>query len=152
MKLSEIKTHLGKLSALEFRLPDGSAVPAHFHVTEIGQINKRFIDCGGTVRNESVINFQLWEDGDFDHRLGADKLLKIIALSERVLELENQEIEVEYQGETIGKYGLEFDGLAFQLTSTMTACLAKDQCGIPASKPKIRLGQTQSCSPASGCC
>jgi len=110
MKLSEIKNHLTSLNELEFRLPDGSAVPAHFHVTEVRQVSKRFIDWGGTLRNEETINFQLWEDGDFDHRLVAAKLLSIIALSERVLELEDREIEVEYQGLTIGKYGLDFDG------------------------------------------
>jgi len=111
---------------LEYRLPDGSAVPAHFHVAEVGQDSKRFIDCGGTPRNEETINFQLWEDGDFDHRLGAAKLLSITALSERVLELEDREIEVEYQGLTIGKYGLDFDGKSFFLTNTMTDFPAKD--------------------------
>ena len=152
MKLSEIKTHLANLNELEFHLPDGSVVPAHFHVTEVGQISKRFIDCGGTVRKEEVINFQLWEDGDFDHRLGASKLLSIISLSERLLNLEDHEIEVEYQGVTIGKYGLDFDGKSFTLTNTMTDCLAKDQCGIPPKKAKIRLGANQVCTPGGGCC
>jgi len=152
MKLSEIKTALSNLSELQFLLPDGLAVPAHFHVTEIGQINKRFIDCGGTLRNDSVINFQLWEDGDFDHRLGASKLLSIIALSERLLGLADQEIEVEYQGSTIGKYGLDFNGKSFLLTNTQTDCLAKDNCGIPATKTKIRLKADQTCLPGSGCC
>ena len=152
MKLSEIKTHLANLNELEFHLPDGSVVPAHFHVTEVGQISKRFIDCGGTVRKEEVINFQLWEDGDFDHRLGASKLLSIISLSERLLNLEDHEIEVEYQGVTIGKYGLDFDGKSFTLTNTMTDCLAKDQCGIPPEKAKIRLGSNQVCTPGGGCC
>ncbi len=157
MKLSEIKSHLPGLPELTFRLPDGNPVPAHFHVTEIGQINKRFIDCGGKLRNEKSINFQLWEDGDYDHRIGPKKLLDIIELSERVLGLEDLDVEVEYQGETIGKYGLDFDGKGFVLTVKMTDCLAKDKCGIPASKPKIRLatvGQesANSCAPGSGCC
>ena len=152
MKLSEIKNHLANLSELEFLLPDGTSVPAHFHVTEVGQISKRFIDCGGTLRNEEVINFQLWEDGDFDHRLGASKLLSIIALSERLLALEDREIEVEYQGMTIGKYGLAFNGKSFVLTNTLTDCLAKDKCGIPVAKPKIRIGEKAACLPGSGCC
>jgi len=152
MKLSEIKNHLTSLNELEFRLPDGSAVPAHFHVTEVGQVSKRFIDCGGTLQNEETINFQLWEDGDFDHRIGAAKLLNIIVLSERILELEDKEIEVEYQGMTVGKYGLDFDGKSFFLTNTITDCLAKDQCGISAKKPKIKLGANQACTPNSGCC
>jgi hypothetical protein len=157
MKLSEIKSHLSGLNQLIFQLPDGTKVPAHFHITEIGQINKKFIDCGGTVREEKVINFQLWEDGDFDHRLGANKLLDIIDLSERVLGLEDSEVEVEYQGETIGKYGLELRGEVFHLTKKLTDCLAKDKCGIPAQKPKIRLSALQSsneaqCIPGSGTC
>lgn len=156
MKLSEIKSQLPQLSELNFVLPDGSAVPAHFHITEIGQVTKRFIDCGGTLRDEKSINFQLWEDGDYVHRLGSKKLLDIIELSEKVLGLEDLEIEVEYQGDTIGKYGLEFDGEAFVLTKTITDCLAKDKCGIPAQKPKVRLStltsSETSCAPGSGCC
>lgn len=157
MKLSEIKSQLPSLSQLTFVLPDGSAVPAHFHITEVGQVSKRFIDCGGTVRDEKAVNFQLWEDRDYDHRLGAKKLLDIIQLSERLLELEDLDVEVEYQGDTIGKYGLEFDGEAFVLTKKMTDCLAKEKCGIPAKKPKFRISQipavsSGTCTPGSGCC
>lgn len=157
MLLSEIKSKLPALSQLTFLLPDGSSVPAHFHITEVGQVNKKFIDCGGTVREEKVINFQLWEAEDYDHRLGAKKLLDIIELSERVLALENLEVEVEYQGDTIGKYGLDFNGEAFVLTRKLTDCLAMDKCGIPAQKPKIRLSEWQAsqascCTPNSGCC
>ena len=47
MKLSEIKQHLQNLKTIAFQLPNGDLVPAHFHVTEVGQISKRFIDCGG---------------------------------------------------------------------------------------------------------
>ncbi|WP_111671170.1 DUF6428 family protein [Algoriphagus litoralis] len=157
MKLSEIKSKLPLLSELTFLLPDGSAVPAHFHITEIGQVTKRFIDCGGTLRDEKSINFQLWEDGDYDHRLGAKKLLDIIQLSEKVLGLEDLEVEVEYQGDTIGKYGLEFTGEAFALTRTMTDCLAKEKCGIPDQKPRLKMSDLKvvaadGCSPNSGCC
>ncbi|MBA4301984.1 hypothetical protein SAMN03080617_03402 [Algoriphagus alkaliphilus] len=156
MKLSEIKSRLPQLSHLTFLLPNGTPVPAHFHITEVGQVNKRFIDCGGTLRDEKTVNFQLWEDGDYDHRLGAKKLLDIIQLSERVLGLEDLEVEVEYQGDTIGKYGLEFNGGVFTLTNKMTDCLAKDKCGIPAQKPKVRLSilsaSESSCAPGSGCC
>jgi hypothetical protein len=158
MKLSEIKSKLGELSQLTFRLPDGKAVPAHFHITEVGEITKRFIDCGGTMRTEKVINFQLWEENDFDHRLGAKKLLDIIQLSERLLGLEDQEVEVEYQSTTIGKYGLEFREGEFLLTTKMTDCLAKDKCGIPVQKPKMSLSSLAvaenqgTCKPGSGCC
>ncbi len=156
MKLSEIKKQLIKLETIGFQLPDGSMVPGHFHVTEVGKINKHFIDCGGTVRKEEKANFQLWEADDYDHRLHPDKLLKIIELSEKILDMGDMEIEVEYQGTTIGKYGLDFDGENFLLTTTLTDCLAKDKCGIPAAKPKLKLSELTKedacCTPGGGCC
>ena len=155
MLLSEIKTALTQIEQIVFELPDGSIVPQHFHVTEVGNISKHFIDCGGTERKENVINFQLWTADDFDHRLSAQKLIDIIALSEKVLNLDDLPIEVEYQGDTIGKYGLEFNGTSFNLTTKQTDCLAKENCGIPPKKPKVRLSQLQAqacCEPSSGCC
>jgi len=155
MLLSEIKTVLEHVKKVEFQLSDGTKVPEHFHVTEVGKISKHFIDCGGTERLETVINFQLWTAQDYDHRLSADKLADIISLSERVLSLQDLPIEVEYQGDTIGKYGLEFNGTLFVLTPKQTDCLAKDNCGIHQKKPKARLSalQTRSnCDPSSGCC
>lgn len=157
MKLSEIKTILNDLNALIFQLPDGSFVPEHFHVTEVGIVTKNFIDCGGTVREEKVVNFQLWEANDFDHRLKPQKLINIIELSEKVLSIPDLEIEVEYQNETIGKFGLAFNGHYFLLTNKETACLASDSCGIPVEKQKIRLSELNTkssscCTPGSGCC
>jgi len=155
MKLSQVKSQLGHLTTLNFILPDGTVVSPHFHVTEVGQVTKKYIDCGGTLRNESMISFQLWAAEDFDHRLGAAKLLDIIQLAERVLELPDLEVEVEYQGDTIGRYGLDFAGSNFHLTARQTDCLAKDKCGIPTEKPKIRLSSIAKgpiCTPNSGCC
>ncbi len=155
MKLSEIKTVLENQSNIAFELPNGDLVPSHFHVTEVGKITKHFIDCGGIVRNEEVANFQLWNANDYDHRLHPDKLLKIIHLSEKVLDLGDLEIEVEYQAETIGKFGLEFNGKNFVLTTKQTDCLAKENCGLPPEKKKVDLAEleaTQCCSPSSGCC
>ena len=155
MKLSEVKSKLKELDTIAFQLPNGELVPNHFHVTEIGKISKHFIDCGGTVRNEEVANFQLWNANDYDHRLHPEKLVNIIELSQKVLELGDLEIEVEYQAETIGKFGLDFDGKNFLLTTKQTDCLAKDNCGIPAEKLNVKLGDMQkavSCSPNSGCC
>ncbi|TCK64867.1 hypothetical protein DFQ05_2606 [Winogradskyella wandonensis] len=157
MTLSEIKKHLETLETIEFKLPNGELVPSHFHVTEVGKISKTFIDCGGTLRQESVINFQLWEANDYDHRLHPEKLLNIITLSEEKLKLRDVDIEVEYQSDTIGKYGLGFDGKSFLLTSKQTDCLAKDNCGIPTLKPKLKLSELQNqatscCTPDSGCC
>lgn len=157
MKLSEIKTILPTLENVEFEMPDGSFVPEHFHVTEVGSIQKHFIDCGRTIRKENVVNFQLWNANDVDHRLKPGKLLKIIQLSEEKLGIEDNEVEVEYQGETIGKYGLDFNGKHFVLVSKATACLASDACGVPQEKAKVRLSELSTagsacCSPGGGCC
>lgn len=156
MKLSEIKTILNDLQAVSFILPNGQFVPTHFHVTEVGVITKNFIDCGGTVREEKVINFQLWEANDFDHRLAPQKLKNIIELSEKVLKLEDANIEVEYQQDTIGKFNLEFDGTHFLLVATQTNCLAQDKCGIPAEKLKVNLvdinKKANTCTPGGGGC
>lgn len=156
MKLSAIKNILPGLQNVSFRMANGAYVPEHFHVTEVGMITKHFIDCGGTIRTEKKIGFQLWDANDYEHRLKPQKLLNIIRLSEEKLGLEDAEIEVEYQGETIGKFHLDFDGQDFVLLSTTTACLAEDQCGIPQQKPKIRLSALTapggSCAPGSGCC
>jgi hypothetical protein len=155
MKLSEIKAILPTLSNVEFRLANGTFVPEHFHVTEVGQITKKFIDCGGVIRNEKVVNFQLWNADDYEHRLKPGKLLDIIELSERKLGIEDAEIEVEYQSDTIGRYDLDFNGKTFVLKSKTTACLAEDACGIPARKPMINLAPSQNsstCTPGSGCC
>lgn len=156
MKLSEIKAILPTLENVAFQTPDGSFVPEHFHVTEVGSIQKHFIDCGGTIRMEQVVNFQLWNANDVDHRLKPAKLLNIIKLSEDKLGIEDNEIEVEYQGNTIGKYDLGFNGTHFLLLPKTTACLASDSCGIPAEKMKVQLtelsGSANSCAPGSGCC
>lgn len=157
MTIEEIKYHLSNLKTIAFQLPNGNLVPNHFHVTEVGKVTKHFIDCGGTLRNEVVANFQLWEANDYDHRLHPEKLINIIELSDKLLNLGNLDIEVEYQGETIGKYGLDFDGTNFLLTSKNTTCLAQDSCGVPKEKSKVKLSDLQSkqsagCTPSSGCC
>ncbi|KRD57969.1 hypothetical protein ASE40_16625 [Flavobacterium sp. Root935] len=156
MKLSEIKQLLPTLQNVEFQLENGTFVPEHFHVTEVGIIKKNFIDCGGVVRNEEVVNFQLWNANDFEHRLKPNKLLHIIQLSEDKLNIKDLEIEVEYQNATIGKYDLDFNGKNFVLKNKTTACLAQDACGIPSEKQKIILRESidnsSCCTQNSGCC
>lgn len=155
MTLSEVKQKLTNLETIGFQLPNGELVPSHFHVTEVGKITRNFIDCGGTVRHDEVVNFQLWNANDYDHRLHPEKLVNIIELSEKTLSINtNLEVEVEYQGETIQKFGLEFNGTNFLLTSKQTDCLAPDSCGVPREKTKVNISEIQnnSCAPGSGCC
>ena len=157
MTLLEIKQHLATAEAVNFQLPSGEFIPEHFHVTEIGLVTKHFIDCGGTERIEKVANFQLWNANDFEHRLKPRKLLNIISLAQRKLSLGDLEIEVEYQTDTIGKYGLEYDGNTFLLVARQTACLAKENCGIPPYKLNNLINQLETvkeccCTPGGGCC
>jgi hypothetical protein len=152
MKVSDMKQSLQGLDAVNFRLPDGTYLPAHFHVTEVGLVSKHFVDCGGLERRETVANFQLWEAGDYDHRLAPQKFLHILKLSEKILGNDDLDIEVEYQQATIGKFGLNFDGTDFVLTPKQTACLAQDACGIPAHQIELPQLQIAGCTPGGGCC
>jgi hypothetical protein len=155
MKVSEFKKQLENNAQLGFNLPNGQKVPAHFHITEMGYINKKYTDCGNTFREENYFSFQLWYANDTDHRLTADKVIKIIAGIEKNIGENDYEIQVEYQGEdTIGKFKLATATTGFKLIPTQTTCLAMDSCGSP--KDKIKIGTLKeaasSCAPNSGCC
>ena len=56
-------------SSLRFVLPSGQYVPDHFHVTEVGRVEKNFIDCGGTRRKAVSCLLQAWTANDVQHRL-----------------------------------------------------------------------------------
>ena len=153
MLISAFKQTLSELDTLKFQLPNGEFVPAHFHITEVGNITRNFIDCGGVQRQENKLNLQLWVASDTDHRLKTTNLLNILQLAEKQLGNSNVEVEVEYQQSTIGRYKLAFNGAVFQLINTQTACLAPNQCGIPQEKPRVRVtANGLSCNPNSGCC
>ena len=158
MHLQELKQYLADRQSLAIELPTGERVPDHFHVTEVGETTKHFIDCGGTVRIEKVASLQLWSATDYDHRLAGQQLADIIASAEQRLGLGNLRVAVEYQGiHTIETYGLEAADGTLRLTTQLTDCLAPEKCGIPA-KPKVSLGSlvaaagNSSCTPGSGCC
>lgn len=156
MQLSQVKALLPTLENIAFKLENGTSVPAHFHITEIGMVTKNFIDCGGVIRQEQSVSFQLWSSIDIDHRLSPQKLLSIIELSENKLGIADAAVEVEYQTDTIGKYDLAFDGKYFILVNKFTACLAEDKCGIQ-EKQQLNLADLTAnkqscCSPESGCC
>lgn len=154
MKLSEFKKYLADTENFAIQLPNGAFVPEHFHITEMGVINKKYTDCGNTFREENYFTFQLWYSTDTWHRLTAEKVLKIIAGIEKNMNVEDYDILVEYQGaETIGKFGIDFKENKFLLTSTKTTCLAQDNCGIPVEKIKKNLSEvTSCCTPNSNCC
>ncbi|MEK9530450.1 MAG: DUF6428 family protein [Flavobacteriaceae bacterium] len=152
MRLSTFKQALAQIDKLQFQLPNGQFVPAHFHLTEAGYVTRDYIDCGGTQRQETKINFQLFVASDIDHRLQPQKVLDILDVIAQRINIPDVEVEIEYQQSTIGRYRLALDGSVFQLINTQTACLASDQCGIPQEKPRVRITASGvSCDPKSGC-
>lgn len=154
MKLSEFKNALGQINQLNFIQLNGNFVPRHFHITEAGITTKNFVDCGGTVRTEQTFSMQLWLAEDFDHRLVPEKLQDIIHLAEKLFHTEDIDVDIEFQQETINRYGLKFDGHHFLFVSKQTDCLAKDHCGIPIDKIKIPMSDLKNncCTPNSNCC
>ena len=120
---------------MHFMLPDKSFVPAHFHITEVGRVQKDFIDCGGTVRSATTCLLQVWVAHDVDHRLETTKLAKIMEIAQPLLGSDQLPVEIEYEGEAISQYplgGAESTpaGLLFYLGSKHTACLAPEKCGV----------------------
>jgi hypothetical protein len=158
MKLSQFISSIDSIKEFSIQLPNGTFVPPHFHITEMGLLTKNYIDCGNVVREEKSITFQVWFAGDLDHRLTSEKVHKIINASEKLFQSADLELEVEYQdAQTIGKFGLEFQNGIFQLTPKQTTCLAQDHCGIPADKMEPITGawkpkESSCCTPDSGCC
>jgi hypothetical protein len=121
-------------SSLHFKLPSGTMVPAHFHVTEVGRVEKNFIDCGGTRRQSISCLLQTWTANDVHHRLTAEKLAKILKLAGPVLGGDDLRVEVEYGTEVAAQYTIAdvqvADGLVFALAGKKTACLALEICGV----------------------
>jgi hypothetical protein len=157
MKLSELKNQLKNTDQLDFVLQNGQKIPPHFHITEVGMTTKQFTDCGNTFRTSKTATFQLWTSIDLDHRLDPKKVLAIINSTEKMFAGADLDIEIEYQQETVGKFGLDFINNQFVLTNTKTDCLAKENCGIPVEKQRIKLSDIQEkvtscCTPESGCC
>ena len=65
------------------------------------------------ILEPSGVNFRLWHANDLEHRLKPAKRLHTIKLSEEKSGMEDAEIEVEYQAQTIGKYDSDFTGNYF---------------------------------------
>lgn len=120
---------------LHVMLPSGEFIPDHFHVTEIGCVEKKFIDCGGTRRRSLACSLQVWTAHDAEHRLAAGKLADIFRLARPVLESDELPVEVEYGVEVAAQYRLANvevtpKGLLFVLAGRQTECLAPDKCGV----------------------
>ena len=120
---------------MHWMLPDNSFVPAHYHITEVGRVQKDFIDCGGTVRSSTACVLQVWVANDVDHRLESSKLASIMDIAAPLLQSDELPVEVEYEEGVISQYpigGMEVtpSGLLFYLGTKHTACLAPEKCKV----------------------
>ena len=117
--------------------PDGDPIEAYFHVTEVGRVQKDFVDCGGTVWRTVTCLLQTWVGEDADHRITAGKLLKAFAHSARVLggEADALPVELEYGACNVIQFAVasverEANRLVVRLAGKHTDCLAKELCGV----------------------
>ena len=160
MKLTELKNALAQNPAahLRFLLPNDELTPAHSHVTEVARVDKRFIDCGGTFRTDSLCRLQTWSADDLDHRLTAGKLLKILNLAESILLTDDLEVDVEHEVGFISQFPLEAvevkpAEIILRLGVRHTACLAMDKCGVaPAEISAANPLKFNFREPAAKCC
>jgi hypothetical protein len=159
MELHELKSLLKSHPDKQFRLklPDGSPVPVSFHVTEVGRIQKTFIDCGGTLRGLETCQLQVWVGEDGDHRLEAGKAAAILEKAKTFLPDESIPVEIEYEDEVISQYTIEGHELGgasvvLHLAHKHTDCLAKERCGIPAPIREGDAEEETACCGGGGCC
>lgn len=140
LKISELKAAL--TAAPDLRLTvvwtDGEPIEAHFHVTEVGRIQRDFVDCGGTIRQLVTCLLQTWVGDDTDHRITAGKLLKALAHAEPILRGEDLPVELEYETCNVVQLVVASierteDRFVIQLGSKHTDCLAKELC-LPSAK------------------
>ena len=122
-------------------LPDGRLIPAHYHVTEVGHIDEKFVDCGGTFRASATCLLQTYvgRSTDDGHRLSAGKLARILDLAKPILLSDDLPVEVEYEAGAISQFPLERISAAggavrLHLGSKHTDCLAKVQGGLDESE------------------
>lgn len=152
--VSHLKAH-AELPLL-FVLPDGGFIPAHFHITEVGHVQKNFIDCGGTRRSTESCLLQTWVADDTEHRLVAGKLAMIFGKAGEVLPHQDLPVEIEYEDFSVSQFRVvsaqvQEGRLTFQLGLKHTDCLAKELClpGVCGPAPTVNL---LGCAPGSGCC
>jgi hypothetical protein len=136
---------------VRFELPTATLLSPHVHVTEVARIDKKFVDCGGTLRTDSSCRLQIYQADDTEHRITAAKFAQILAKGAGVLGSAPLPVEVEAECPYLSVFPviatrLEEKQVVLSLGVRHTACLAEDVC-FPAN-PQNK----SACSPGSGCC
>ena len=114
-------------------LPDGSTAPAHFHITEVGAVSKSFLDCGGKRHSEQACVLQVWVADDYDHRIQAGKLARILDAASGLFDSPDVPVEFEHEAPVLTRLPIESvetegDTIIFHLSLKKADCLAKDIC------------------------
>ena len=109
MKLSQFTDLLQSHPEKPFHLvlPGSKTVPVSFHITEVGHVAKKFIDCGGKLHTVESCQLQAWLGDDTDHRLLAGKMAGVLDLAEAKGVLpadEDLDMEIEYEDTAISQY------------------------------------------------
>lgn len=167
MNLPELKERLRAHPDLNVSIlrPDGTAIPAHYHLTEVGHVAKRFVDCGGKFRTSEtcVLQTHFASTRDDGHRLTAGKFAMILDLAKPILPSEDLPVEVEYEAGVISQAPIAevrvvSGALQLQLGSKHTDCLAKEKCGMDdgcgCSGDTVEQAEACCATPAAGqrCC
>ena len=136
-------------------VPTGYPIADHFHVTEVGRVEKQFVDCGGKPRSTVACVLQTLVANDKDHRLSTTKLTRIMQLTESLGMDGETQVEVEHQERSVSVDSIDrfevIDGvLQFYLEPKHTACLAEDACGIGGAS--LGLNVIEDCCDRPGSC
>lgn len=137
-------------------LPGRDTVPVSFHITEVGHVTRKFIDCGGRVHSVQTCQLQAWLGTDTDHRLLVGKMAGILTLAQAkgILPTEDLNVEFEYEDAAISQYAVENymvsdSAVVLHLEAKHTDCLAKDIC-LP--KLPMAVSAIEGCGCGPGCC
>jgi hypothetical protein len=134
MKLKTLKETLRKHSGSfpRFVLPDGGFIPRHAHLTEIGHVVKKLVDCGGQTGAEEKALLQTHVGNDTEHRLRSDRFANILELGGRILPNDQLDVEVEYDCCVVSQYPIseirrEGEHLDIILQRGRTQCRARQR-------------------------
>jgi hypothetical protein len=157
MKLSQFNDLLDAHPEKPFHLilPGSTMVPVSFHITEVGHVTKKFIDCGGKLHTVESCQLQAWLGPDADHRLRAGKMAGVLnqASAKGVLPAdEDLDVEIEYEHTAISQYTIEShdvteSAVVLSLAAKHTDCLAKESC-----LPSLPMARAAASSCGCGCC
>lgn len=132
-----------------FVLPDGSQIPPHMHVTEVGHAVRNFIDCGGVIGKEENVILQTHVGSDVNHRLRSDVFAKILRLSRKVVPATELDVSVEYDCCVVSQYPIldvkiEDDNLYLILSANRTQCRERER--------RAKLEANSCCGTSGSCC